>query len=142
MLHGTVEHEFSISGVRVKGSLPATICPECGENTVEADALSALELAAAHALAKSAVRTGEVFRFMRKALGLRAADVGELLGADPATISRWEREHQNVDLRAFALLAELVEDRVENRTGTLERLKRLAHPPTSFPPFLSLSQAS
>lgn len=139
MREGSVEHTFTISGVKVRGRMPAMICPECGENTVASDALGALELMAAHALGQHAVRTPEVFKFMRKALGLRAIDVCELLGTDPATVSRWERGHLDVDRHAFALLAALVEDRVLGKTSTEERLRRLANPPKVYPRELELT---
>jgi YgiT-type zinc finger domain-containing protein len=129
MISDSIEHVFTISGVKVRGNMPAMRCPACGESSVDGDALG-----------QHAVRTPEVFRFMRKAIGMRAVDLAELLDADPATISRWERGKLDVDKHAFALLAELVEDRVNGKTSTEERLKLLAHPPKAFPRELELAQ--
>jgi putative zinc finger/helix-turn-helix YgiT family protein len=136
----SVEHTLTISGVKIHGRLPAMVCPECAEDSVEGNDLAAFELKAAHTLAQNAVRTSEVFKFMRKALGMRAVDVSELLDADPATVSRWERGHLEVPMHAFALLAELVEDRIEGRSSTQERLKKLARPPKTFPRDLEVAQ--
>jgi DNA-binding transcriptional regulator YiaG len=138
MRDGAVVHEFLVSGVKVRGSLPAKTCA-CGEQIIEGDALAALELAAAHALGQHGVRTAEAFRFMRKALALRAVDLGALIGIEPETISRWETDKRDIDVRAFALLAELVADRVAGRTDTEERLKRLANPPKSWPTVLDVA---
>ncbi len=82
MREGTVLHEFVVSGVKLRGNMPAKTCT-CGEQIVASDALAALELAAAHALGHHGVRTAEAFRFMRKALGLRAVDLGALIGVEP-----------------------------------------------------------
>ena len=139
MCADSVEHTLTISGVKVHGRLPAMVCPECNENSVEGKDVAAFELKAAHVLAQHAVRSPEVFKFMRKALGMRAVDVCELLDADPATVSRWERGHLEVPMHAFALLAAVVEDRIHGKSSTLERLKRLARPPKVFPRELELA---
>lgn len=141
VLHGQVEHVFMVSGVRVVGNVPAWTCGSCGEQQLEHDALAGLELAAAHALGQHGVSTGEAFRFMRKALGLRAVDLGELIQIDAATISRWETETRDVDVRAFALLAELVADRFAGRHDTERRLKKLAAK-SAPPPVLNIELPS
>lgn len=139
---GTVDHTFTISGVKVHGRLPAMICDDfCGENTVDGNDLGALELAAARDLALHGVRTGDVFKFMRKALGKSAVDIGKLFRTNPATLSKWERGHADVDAHAFALLAALVEDRINGKTSTEDRLKALANPPKVFPRELEVSAA-
>lgn len=138
MMTGKAHHEFFVSGVRVVGSLPSATCPQCGAGAVEDDSVRALELSAADALARRGVRTGEVFKFMRKALGLRAADLGKLIDIDPTTISRWECGHQDPDIRAFALLAEMVADQIHGRTETRDRLEALTRPQDSRPSFLEL----
>jgi DNA-binding transcriptional regulator YiaG len=128
MLHGQVEHVFVVSGVRVVGNVPAWSCSgeKCDGQLLEHDTLAGLELAAAHALGQAGICTGEAFRFMRKALGLRAIDLGELIQVDAATISRWETAAREVEVRAFALLAELVADKFGGRADTERRLKKLA----------------
>jgi putative zinc finger/helix-turn-helix YgiT family protein len=142
MRPGEARHEFFVAGVRIVGNMPALVCPDCGATTVEASALEALELSAADAMAKNGMRTGEVFRFMRKALGLRAIDIGQLLGFDPATLSRWERGHTEPDPLAFLALSALVADRIENRTTTRDILEALAHPPKRKVTEIELPKAS
>jgi putative zinc finger/helix-turn-helix YgiT family protein len=137
MLRGQVAHEFVVSGVRVVGNVPAWTCSGCGEQRLEHDTLAGLELAAAHALGQAGVCTGESFRFMRKALGLRAVDLGELIDIEPETISRWETGKRPVEVRAFALLADLVADRFAGRNDTERRLKKLATK-SELPPVLNI----
>lgn len=52
--------------------------------------LGRFELLAAAALARHGVCTSEAFKFIRKSLGMRATDLGAVLGVAPETISRWE----------------------------------------------------
>jgi transcriptional regulator with XRE-family HTH domain len=66
---------------------------------------------------------------MRKALGLRAADLAGLLGVAAETVSRWETGQRDVDRGALALVGGLVVDRLEGSTATLDRLRALAKPP-------------
>ncbi len=71
------------------------------------------------------IANGEAFRFMRKALGLRAADLAGMLGVDAATVSRWETGKVPVDRAALATLAAAATERLDGRDATLERLRAL-----------------
>jgi transcriptional regulator with XRE-family HTH domain len=71
------------------------------------------------------VATGAAFRFMRKALGLRAVDLAELLNVNAATVSRWENGKVAVDRAALATLAAAASERLDDRDSTLARLRRL-----------------
>ena len=66
---------------------------------------------------------------MRKALELRADELADLLDVTRETISRWENDRQPLERRAVALISELVVDRVEGRTRTIDRLRALREPP-------------
>src|SRR6185437_453729 len=76
-------------------------CTDCGSVSFKGTDLARFEGAVAAALAGS----GEAFRWMRKALDLRAIDVAVLLGVTPETISRWETGRVTIDRGAMALLA-------------------------------------
>jgi len=86
------------------------------------------ELLAARWLADDGARSAEAFRFMRKALGLQAVALAELLDSTPETISRWEHGKRPVDARAFALLGVMVADRIAGRNDTRARLEALRSP--------------
>lgn len=119
-----VRHTFVIP-------IPVSVCESCGRHTAPLEAVERAELHAAAWLAKRGVREREVFRFMRKALGMRAIDLAKLLDVTPETVSRWERGALPVEQRAFALLGTLVCERAEGRDDTFERLRALVEPPTA-----------
>jgi putative zinc finger/helix-turn-helix YgiT family protein len=127
---GETTHEFTVSGVKfVVEGVPAEICASCNESYVAHDDLERAELTIAAELARRGVRTGEAFRFMRKALGLKSNALAELFDLQPETVSRWEKGTQTLDPRAFALLGSVVVDRVAGREElALERLRALRAP--------------
>ena len=109
--------------------LPWLHCDGCGERTISGPVLEALDLSIASALARAGITAPEALRFMRKALGLPAAELAELLQLRPETVSRMENGKTVADRRTVALLAAMVFDRQAGREDTLERLRVLAHPP-------------
>jgi putative zinc finger/helix-turn-helix YgiT family protein len=108
--------------------VPALKCRECSEVYFDGPTLERLELGAAVELARAGEATGEVMRFMRKAAGLRALELAELLAVTPETVSRWETGTRPMEHRAMAVLGTLVVERFEGRTSTLENLKALRRP--------------
>ena len=109
--------------------LPATKCGSCGAYCLEGEVLGRFELSAAQKLAELGVREGAAFKFMRKTLGMRAADLAGLLNVTPETVSRWENDKTEVDLAAFVTVGALVADKLDGRTTTLDRLRVLHHRP-------------
>jgi putative zinc finger/helix-turn-helix YgiT family protein len=123
-----VELSRTIAGRTFKAKVKATRCAECGERTYAGDDLGAFDLAVAGELARHGQVSAEAFSFTRRALGMRALELAELLDVTNETISRWEHGKQSLDRRAVALLASIVLDRLEGRTTTLDRLKALLKP--------------
>jgi len=119
---GEVQEELNVNGVLFTAKLPALVCRACGNNYVTHETLGRFELAVADWLGQHGVRTAEAFRFMRKSLGLKATEVAELFDVTPETISRWENGHGSVDVGAFAVLGELVSERLNGTQRTLIRL--------------------
>jgi len=70
------------------------------------------------------------FRFTRKALGLRAADLGERFCVSGETISHWETGATRLPFVAWGLLVALVFDAI-GETGTLEACLRDALSPAA-----------
>jgi DNA-binding transcriptional regulator YiaG len=91
-------------------------------------ALGDFDLAVANKLACGGVSDGEAIKFMRKAVGLPAVTLAELLDTSPETVSRWERGVSHIDRAAFAILAGIVMEKADHRSDTLERLRALRHP--------------
>src|SRR5947209_7675775 len=87
-----VSHLFraKIAGVPFERKLRAQKCSTCGEIYIPAGALAEFELSVALTLARSGSRMPDAIKFMRKAAGLRATDLGELLGLTAEHLSRIE----------------------------------------------------
>jgi len=113
--------------VRVSG-IPAAKCGACGESFLSGPDLGRAELlASAEAIARG-VRDGPTLKFVRKALGLRAAELGDLLDVSAETVSRWENGHRVAERSVWNTLADLVLDRISGATTTVDRLRSLAEP--------------
>src|SRR5205823_9457270 len=107
------------------------VCDSCGAVYFNGTALGDFDLAVANKLARAGVSDGEAIKFMRKAVGLPAVTLAELLDTSPETVSRWERGVSHIDRAAFAILAGIVMEKADHRSDTLERLRALRHPPVS-----------
>ena len=116
--------EEEVAGVRFSAEVPVRACSACGELLFRGAGLEAFEAAVARRLAEAGPVSGEAFRFVRKAAGLRARDAAQLLGVTDVTVSRWENGAP-VDQNAFVTLGSLLLDRLEGRDTTRERLRRM-----------------
>jgi transcriptional regulator with XRE-family HTH domain len=64
--------------------------------------------------------SGDEIVYLRKALGLKAADLAETLGFNRVTISRWENDHERIDAFAdFKLRMEAIDRILPEERGTL-----------------------
>lgn len=122
------EERLEVAGKTFAAVVPATRCTDCGATYLTYDTMGVLELGAAGELARHGEVSAEAFKLMRKALGMRAVELAELLDVTPETVSRWEHGRQPIDRGAAALLSAMVLDRLEGRTTTLDRLKALLKP--------------
>jgi putative zinc finger/helix-turn-helix YgiT family protein len=74
-------------------------CSGCGEWEAVIPHMEDLHRAIARTLAKQPSKLhGNEIRFMRTYLGLSGTDAAELLGVDPATLSRWETEKSKSEM--------------------------------------------
>ncbi len=107
--------------VKVTG-VSGVACRACRESFLAGADLGRAELlAGAEAMARG-LRDGGTFKFIRKALGLRAADLAKLLDVSAETISRWENSHRAAERSVWNTLADLVSDRLQGTKTTLDRL--------------------
>jgi putative zinc finger/helix-turn-helix YgiT family protein len=123
-----VEESRHLAGRTFTASVPALKCSECSELYFPGPALEAFDVAIAGELARHGEVSAEAFAFMRRAIGMTARELAELLDVTPETVSRWEHGKRQLERGPFALLAEMVLDRLEGRTTTLDRLKALLKP--------------
>ncbi len=88
----SLEHEERVGGFRVLDrACMALTCEACGAADLSLRDLQLRELRAARiVLLDRADAGGEVYKYARKALGLRQIDLASLLRVEPETISRWE----------------------------------------------------
>lgn len=101
---------------------PAAACKRCHAVFLPADGLAQIDLAVACELALRAPPSGEGFRFIRRALGLKAMDLALLLRVTPETVSRWENDQRMVDANAWISVGALALERASLPTQTLQRL--------------------
>ncbi len=113
-------------GVVASVVTPARCCAACGDVRIGRTELARAHLAIARELADRGVHTGDALRHMRKALGLRAADLARLLDVTPETVSHWETGRFLPGRAAFVAVAAMVQEALEGRTSTRDRLAVLA----------------
>lgn len=112
-------------GVVASVAAPARRCSGCGELRVDGEVLARAHLSVGCALADRGIHGGDVLRHLRRALGLRAADLARLLGITPETVSHWETGKAPPARAAFATLAAMAEEALAGRTTTRDRLELL-----------------
>ena len=122
------EETVRVGGRTFKAQVPWRECMSCGESTVRGPDLEAFELAVALELARSGSVLPDAFKYMRKAIGLTAVELGALLELRAETISRIENGRLPADRRTVAILGALVEDEVSGGRTTRDRLEALGKP--------------
>lgn len=86
-------YRYLESGLRTVGLVGVAVhaCPQCHEEAAEIPKVGQLHQAIAEALlTKPGPLAGDELRFLRKNAGIAAAQFAELLGIDPAHLSRAE----------------------------------------------------
>jgi len=68
----------------------------------------------------------EGFRWLRKAAGLKAVRLAELLDVTPMQVSRWENGRKPLERRAVALVSALALEQVEGKAAARAVLEALA----------------
>jgi DNA-binding XRE family transcriptional regulator len=79
-------------------------------------------------LAEHGVRTPQELKFMRKAAGIRAADLASWLAVTPETISHWETGKHAPDVVTRSTIASIVLDTLRGESSTRDRLHAQGHP--------------
>lgn len=119
----------SVGEFEFEGTLAGFRCDNCGEEYLDGPEMGRFEVNAAAWLAEQGISTHEAFRFMRKAIGLRAADLAGLLDVTPETVSHWETGKYALPRNAVALLGTIVVEHAAGRVTTLDRLRMLRDRP-------------
>lgn len=132
LTRATANHTVKIGDVEVVfREVPVSRCGSCKETVFEGPFMERVELYAADELARSGAVSPDGFRFMRKALGLRAEDLADMLDVSNETVSRWETGKNPIARTALAVLGALIEDEIAGRETMTEILEALKKPETS-----------
>lgn len=125
LVPGNVEETARVAGQDFSASVTADVCPECEEAYVSGEELSRFRKGIALELARTGNTSPVAFAFMRKAIGLRATQLAELLDVAPETVSRWEHGKTSLDRSTLAVLGEMVIEANDGRDDTIRRLRRM-----------------
>lgn len=117
-----------VDGIAFMGRLSSLRCSRCGQEYLDGPSLIAFDEAVALKLASAGRNSGGVLRFLRKAMGISARDMAELLGVRVATISDWETGKASVPLQAMALLDSMVQEKAAGRSLVFDNLRALRNP--------------
>ena len=79
-------------------------CIACGERYSSYQEVGAAELKTADAIASKGPIHPDGFSYMRRALGLKANRLAELLGVAAETVSRWENGKASIDRATWSVL--------------------------------------
>lgn len=87
--------ESGLSGIYLHG-IAVYVC-QCGEEVVELPKIDRLhDLIFQKLLMKPSSLTGSELRFIRKSLGLKAADFAAMVSVTATTVSRWETDAESI----------------------------------------------
>lgn len=114
-----------IAGRTYSVEVPVRIAAD-GEEVVDGAVAASADLAVAAAIAAEGPVSGETFSWMRRAIGLQAKVLAELLDVRPESVSRWERGERPMDRAAWLLLADLILERAGKRVSVLDLMKKIA----------------
>jgi putative zinc finger/helix-turn-helix YgiT family protein len=109
-------------------SVPFGRCKGCGTGYFDAAALERGERRIACRVAEDGPVDGRTLRVLRKALGLRASQLADVLSVTAETISRWETGQRRVDRSAWMVTSSLVLEKARLPMRTLARLEAAARP--------------
>jgi DNA-binding transcriptional regulator YiaG len=110
--------------------VPVTRCGDCGDWTIGLEAAQRHERVTALRAIGAGVRSGSFLKWARKVAGVRAGELGELLGVSAETVSRWENGHREAEPAVWNALADLVRDALNGSTETRDRLRGIGAAPT------------
>jgi hypothetical protein len=123
-----LDDNIDVCGHTFTAQVPAEKCGGCGEIVIQGHDIKLFELRIAIELAKAGLRTGESFKYLRKALALQPRDVGQLLDVPEDFIGYWENGDWPVDPRAHSVLCSFVLAKYDHSPTALDCLKVLREP--------------
>jgi DNA-binding transcriptional regulator YiaG len=123
-----LDDSMEVCGHTFTANLPAEKCQACGQIAIQGHDMKLFEMRIAAELAKAGLRTGDCFKYLRKALGMAPAGLAQLLDVPEEYIGYWEQSKWPVDPRAHAVLCSFVLAKLEQRPFALDCLAVLRQP--------------
>jgi DNA-binding transcriptional regulator YiaG len=124
----TTGHRQAVGGVTYTTEIVADLCSVCRKVTLDpASGQNADERIARH-IAEHGPMTGEGLRFMRIAMGLHAAGLGEMVAQSAAMLTRWESNKAPIDRAAWLIVGSLVLEREVGVPRMADRIAALIKP--------------
>lgn len=123
-----VELKVKAAGHTFVADVAAGKCASCGEVFYPSALLDMVDLIIAATLVRSGERSGEVMRFVRKAIGMPAKELAELMGMSPEHVSRLETGKSPVSGNIMVLLGSMAIDMVNGKSSTREALEAMREP--------------
>lgn len=115
----------TLSAVQYRAKLPGYRCKDCGKDFLKAVVYDDYQKRLAVAVSKGPPK-GDGFRVMRRWLGIRQIEMGDLFGIRGESVCRWEKGRRRVHLSAWNLLAIIVQEvAAKGHSCTLEKLYEL-----------------
>jgi YgiT-type zinc finger domain-containing protein len=121
-----VPRSLRVAGKVFKKALPALVCSSCGEASFANADLQAFEVEIAKKLILSGLEKPGAVTFVRKLLGLTAAQLAGLFDVRAETISHWETRGFSGGRGDRVLLLGFVADLEEGTTTHVDLLRQFA----------------
>jgi hypothetical protein len=115
----TVERFVEVGGHLFSADLPAARCGRCGATEVEASLEERFAILVALKLAESGTTRTDAFRYMRRAIGLDAVALAQILDVAPENVPRWEK-NDFIHRSAVEILGALVKDKAAGKQIAIE----------------------
>lgn len=130
-MKNTTNLETVLDGVRFGGQVAHEEHAELGPLLGE-DALRVFDAKIVQSIASRGLYGPEMFRFVRKFARIGIGEAASLLRADRKTVRRWESGETILPLAVMAVFAVIADERRQDKSGTLERLKELSEQKPEF----------
>ncbi len=123
-----VERARHVAGHAFTARLPSQICSSCGTAYFADEDVASFDLHVAAKLAEAGIADAAALKFMRKVTGLNGKEFAGLLEVRPETVSRWEQGRRPIDRSTYAIIRQLIFDRLQGKTTTADWLRSLRKP--------------
>jgi hypothetical protein len=120
---------MKVAGRVFQAEVPAERCTRCGELYFRGPSVERWERAIARDLMTCGPVSAEGLSYSRRAVGMEAVRLAELLDVRPETVSRWENGRRPIDRATWLAAGTLILEELAEEHEALDRVRALAKPP-------------